>query len=210
MENLSNINSMKNIYLLIFAVLVLFGCEKPQSPINIDLPPAFKDWLYFKEGSYWIYRDILTGKEDSVWIDTSYINKECYQERRSNITECEDKMYVFQKSTFNNILLKYVSVYGDKVSLFEKSDTSSTDYLVMSIGDVNNSTRKSLDTIYNNYSLQNISYENVIGYNLETTDRTSHWLAKNVGLIRWRGYVDFYGFIQTPCDLQLVRYKIVQ
>lgn len=69
-------------YLLLAGViLLLVSCDKELPPgepggIYVERPDDIRDYIWFKEGSYWIYRDSASGVEDSVYvvysIDTTY------------------------------------------------------------------------------------------------------------------------------------------
>lgn len=51
------------IYILIFAI---FSCTRQSKKIYVD--GELVNHFYFKKGSYWIYRDSLTGVKDSVSV----------------------------------------------------------------------------------------------------------------------------------------------
>lgn len=70
--------------ILVFISIISLGCNEPYSGGFKD-PPAtctstntvklFPDALsrlYFKDSTYWIYQDSLSGLTDSVWVDTSF------------------------------------------------------------------------------------------------------------------------------------------
>lgn len=68
---------------LIIAILgtAMWGCghKKPKpavcSPENtVGFPNDALKRFYFRNASYWIYRDTASGKEDSVWVDKSRQN----------------------------------------------------------------------------------------------------------------------------------------
>lgn len=197
---------MKTKYLILFALLIIvFSCEKPK-PIKYNyLSQEIKDYMNFKKGTYWIYRDVNTNKEDSVWVDTSYIKMECFDERRSNNSVCYEKLYVYQKSTFNDSIYIYISsenitnLYINKLEIIHLRNIFTIPY---------NKNLPDSDTLYKVYSFLNNNFKNVSYKNFEIYET---WIAQNVGTIRLKGYPSWYGFkFPTPCDLQLVRYNIVQ
>ncbi len=67
-------NLNKILFILIF-LFILVGCIKDE-PITIPptyyLPDNFKNWIYFKTGTYWIYKNDTTGIEDSIVVNESY------------------------------------------------------------------------------------------------------------------------------------------
>ena len=64
--------------LSILCAVVLFGCTRSKSvntPVNSDLIASFN----YKPGTYWIYRDSISGEIDSFFVrsntaETSYLN----------------------------------------------------------------------------------------------------------------------------------------
>jgi hypothetical protein len=65
---------MKKLFCILSVIIFCFldSCKKDTSGYAIDhsyhLPQAVKDYTYFKEGTYWVYRDSVSGAEDSVYV----------------------------------------------------------------------------------------------------------------------------------------------
>jgi hypothetical protein len=53
------------IFLLVF---FFSGCKKNDSYTTYDIPPLLKEYMSFKEGSYWIYKNEVTGTLDSCYV----------------------------------------------------------------------------------------------------------------------------------------------
>lgn len=88
---------IKTISIIALAILS-YGCKEEQKPIpeckvenTVKIPQEALERFVFKEGSYWIYSDSVTGKNDSVWvwrfvesvksnISGQQLSKRCYQE----------------------------------------------------------------------------------------------------------------------------------
>ncbi|PZF73849.1 hypothetical protein [Taibaiella soli] len=88
-----------NKYLTI-ALLVLFAAckkndDKQYIPLNADLKKNYS----FKEGSYWIYRDSLSGREDSFCV-TGYSQRDQYIQSAANVYETVN-MVIYQYPASN-------------------------------------------------------------------------------------------------------------
>ncbi|MCO5254272.1 MAG: hypothetical protein M9892_07925 [Bacteroidetes bacterium] len=96
---------MKKTILLISTLLliVLQSCFKEKecrelTPILLE--QEMLDWVYFKEGSYWIYRDTISGIMDSIYVTDARIDREEYQSSRENCPSAiYDVIYVITNSS---------------------------------------------------------------------------------------------------------------
>jgi hypothetical protein len=59
--------------LILITMIFLSSCKKEQTDFYI--PGDFKAWSCYKTGSYWVYLNEKTGKQDCTWVksDTNYI-----------------------------------------------------------------------------------------------------------------------------------------
>src|SRR5688572_28756544 len=58
--------------LSLLGILFFFGCKKDQPDPPVDyLPQDFKDWMCFKEGTYWVYEDSAASQLDSTIVNWS-------------------------------------------------------------------------------------------------------------------------------------------
>lgn len=57
---------MKNLLITLAALMLVLGCKKKDN--THYLPDDFKRNFSFKEGSFWIYRDSISGREDSCFV----------------------------------------------------------------------------------------------------------------------------------------------
>lgn len=62
---------MKNILITLIALLLVLGCKKGED--TFYLSDEVKRNFSFKPGSYWIYRDSISGREDSCYLNDSKI-----------------------------------------------------------------------------------------------------------------------------------------
>jgi hypothetical protein len=49
-------------------------CGDGKGESKLCIPQEVKDYCFFKTGSYWVYIDSLTGTQDCVYVDNSYIS----------------------------------------------------------------------------------------------------------------------------------------
>ena len=57
----------KHLFLICLISILIYGCSKPKVtyyPINAQLKAAFN----YQVGTYWIYRDSISGREDSFYV----------------------------------------------------------------------------------------------------------------------------------------------
>lgn len=62
----------ENILITLIALLFVLGCKKKEDHTDY-LSEEIKRNFSFKPGSYWIYRDSISGREDSCYINDSKI-----------------------------------------------------------------------------------------------------------------------------------------
>lgn len=60
---------MKQYLILLLAVIALAACKHNDDKEYIPLNTQLKNSYSFKEGSYWIYKDSITGRRDSFFVD---------------------------------------------------------------------------------------------------------------------------------------------
>jgi hypothetical protein len=110
---------MKN--LLIFCALIVFlgGCKKERI---LYLSDDIKKNYSYKPGSYWIYRDSATGREDSCYFlnTITSFQEPLYLSRLSDYDKVElmvvtTKLATFHKSKKTNIEIEYY-IYSDVLS----------------------------------------------------------------------------------------------
>lgn len=69
--------SMKKLYILIallFPVALAVTSCKPEEKVKpeiVDIPQAVKDYAFFKVGSWWVYKDSVTGQFDTITVITA-------------------------------------------------------------------------------------------------------------------------------------------
>ena len=67
-------NGSGTLFIMLCVVLVCSTTCKDRGPVPTEyLPQEFKDWMYFKEGTWWHYES-MDGVVDKVVVDTSFID----------------------------------------------------------------------------------------------------------------------------------------
>lgn len=214
---------MKNL-LYSFPLLLLLGtgsCYKEKKPTYSYLTQEVKDWMYFKKGTYWIYCDALTGKEDSVWVDSSYIEMKDYGAPSRNAPYIiYETFYVYQKTTFDDYIYVYLSRMGVSLnypnntsypnSAIVKMDRKSTNgneyegFNVLYLPAIEGAGGGNIKKIRDSLEVGGKYYKNVVEY------EAGHFVSKYYGVIRIAGRAPYFEGTNYNKDLQLVRYKIVQ
>lgn len=127
-------NRLKNfiVALTILALLGLGACkpEKPKDPITITYQLGeVADYMVFKQGTYWVYENDVTGEIDSQWVTSCQVGQytqkgtEAYS---SHITLIQD---FFEMNIATNFIDGYgdnprwkVSSWGQKVNAYPYPD----------------------------------------------------------------------------------------
>lgn len=88
---------MKKYFPFLVLLFLFAACSKKKDPRYVYLDAFTKDHFYFKPGSYWIYRDSISGRVDSFYVSSS--NVSTLFSSNSNIVNEELKVLITQKST---------------------------------------------------------------------------------------------------------------
>ena len=59
---------MRKYYILILFLMSILACTKKPGILYLDA--KIKEQFYFKKGSYWIYRDSISGRVDSFYLES--------------------------------------------------------------------------------------------------------------------------------------------
>lgn len=117
------------IRIFVFACLLatIIGCKK--SIIHDPLNPELKKRYSFKEGSYWIYKDSLTGREDSFFVsrfDSGYRRDEDNQDREHSIENVSMRLvhYNLNDKYSPESLILDISMEYSKLNFIIEKDSS--------------------------------------------------------------------------------------
>ena len=189
---------MKKLIISMLSLIIFIGgCEKTY---YLDIPSELKDWGYFKEGSYWIYKESNTNKIDSIYVVSvsSYTDKVVSDKKYTNF---------IQRSRINltNKNKKYLGLIClDSHSLsMEENDSIKQYKSKYSLIDLNSTNIPTDHTPYHlfveqleTFALNGNNYSNVIHikslvyntyYNMASIVEEStneYWLSKHNWLIK--------------------------
>lgn len=182
--------------------------SNPPKPYRTEyISKELREWAVFNVGSYWIYNDSINGIIDSVYV--SSIDSTFY---RYNSLQDSDIVY-------ESINVHFGSTYGfsdyslntgdyifgsNRVSVF-KLDTAKTSVTIWANIDI-----PQLSVFGNNYN--NVRYfyfwENHQAQSAFFIITEKNYWAKNIGVIKRRGYQSYYGGFNQ--NLELIRYNVAQ
>jgi hypothetical protein len=208
----SNINFLVSLFILTVSITACTEEDNMDPLTPLFVPIIVKDYAYFQEGSWWVYKNISNGKEDSVYTYNS--TREIYSNRGQDIRESYEKLSVNTHSYYNNCNYSYFfdsgrAMYdGDPLSLVEvdrfkwkviserrysillaysmkkKSFEKSAQPFQYGYGHLS-----SIEELKGNILVNGKIYSNVIKVNdtinaSENDQRTNFFIAKNVGIIK--------------------------
>jgi hypothetical protein len=106
--------------LLLSSLASLTHCQEKKyvEPEPIPLPPGFKEWMFFKEGTFWVYQDSVTGAFDSVVVTRSENEIIAYPDKydKKKIDEKSERILFETNSSLTGKKYRYVSTsrcFGD-------------------------------------------------------------------------------------------------
>lgn len=186
----------------------------PKPYRTVYVSNELKEWGLFNVGSYWIYRDSITGSTDSVYvssIDTTYALNEYTAD--SNLL-CESinvnfksNLGFYKHSMYSLFYSSHDIIFGKNGPPIFKLDTT----IIPVNGIKQNVDIPTINVLGNNYS--NVRY--LMFYAYYSLHSSAYWIVeksyfkKNVGLVKNIG---------SPCGcpggtykyLELVRYHVTQ
>ncbi|MBP6455197.1 MAG: hypothetical protein KA275_00600 [Chitinophagaceae bacterium] len=211
----------KNIKYIIFFTLLFFAsscCKKGVTTFVTDLEMISAGT--FKPGTYYIYKDSITGKEDSIWVESFYkdiklSNAEAYSKKKIDY-DCEDKVEVYllklknesnNSFEFQNITTIRSTTYTNLsarllIKPFVENEIETTHYGWYK----NEKFYQNYNLLSNNYSnVYNVSRKEAIYKSLQDTVLINTFYSSHTGLIKYS--------IKTDTSLvvkELVRSHIIK
>jgi hypothetical protein len=187
-------------FILLMAFVFISGCKKESTEYQY-LSSEIKEWSVYQPGSYWIYKNEVTGL-----IDSSYIKSQ--PEVRFDWIQVTDRYAIAQEEiryvvsgSFLQVL--YIDQSGSWEQFYNQSGHKNYGLLWYIKGEGFHKTEK-----IQNFQINDTSYSNVLHsvYNVSTdTSFVESWIVKNVGVIK---YLKRIGNIDTTWTL--MRYHSVQ
>lgn len=198
---------MKRLYVLSILLLLLatsqYSCKpdptvQPKEPVFKSIPQEIKDYCLFKYGSYWIYRDSVSGALDTVTVQSYKVDTVNYPLVDGQLLGINEtfgvKLFHSYDGFDDNIIYKgstpppykghdeaYVTIQRIRVSKGEVY--SETGYIHFPFGKTNPiiSNRDTITLIFQSDSLLHYRNSFYSGYNYLPTD---NYHKKNIGIVR--------------------------
>lgn len=192
--------------------LVLFGCREPRD-IYRSISSEAKEWLDFKEGSYWVMKEKSSGLIDTIYV----ANYEVKMNQTPVDNHFEESITIEMNSTQTNNP-SYILASASSLGILFKRDLNmpNRSYLLkfpITQGDsVNSSDNFSqfvhFDTVYSKYSIGVLDFNHVVrSYdNLNPVygyTPTKFYFAKGAGIIKME-------FLSTNKIYETIEYEIVK
>ncbi len=190
---------------------------------TVPVPQDMKDRFFFKEGTYWIYKNLATNKTDSLWViantmesinvdddDYGFIKNKCYERFVSTI-----KSDFQATDSYHNV---YAIIIHPKKGqpdseLFGLEDFNlPLDRLAYRIenrgGQYENQMGAEIELTDSLVTADNIVYKDILHLYYPTGTSTYDYLrdmyyAKNKGLVKFKRNTD-------NSEWELIRYNIIQ
>jgi hypothetical protein len=204
---------MKNLLLIITMLMFAVGCKKKENIYYLS--DEVKRNFFFKPGSYWIYRDSISGMMDSCYLSSSMIQILDNPRVTASYSKLEllsldflispldtsikDKNELYMGVVENNLLADYIF----------KLDRNHIQRLVhgtplpISAPDSKKFGKKDSVNILNKYTVLGVDYENV--GEIWVNNHEQHYINDSVGFIKMKVFNDSVNFVW-----ELQRYKIIK
>jgi hypothetical protein len=209
------------ISLLFLAIIFFNGCKEKfecSSNNKVPIPQIMKDYFYYKEGTWWVYKNVKNNTYDSMWVLQSSSNyyqgqggegfgstDKCYErivmgiDQRGGDSVSKFSMWDLSNFVVNNNNRFAFGVFGRNISTTANWD--------LDLFFTNNELEKynpirQINSVYKeSESVQNKTYNNLI--EVVGSNQVHYWLfSKHIGLVK---YVD-----RDSNQWELIKYNINQ
>jgi hypothetical protein len=208
---------MKTQTILILSLLFLLfadSCKKKKCGVKPNkMQQEMLDWIFFKEGSYWIYQDTISGAYDSVYVFKSeFVEDDKYFEKPDD--ECPISISDYIKNTIVSIRGEHFRIAGAYgIGSGVQNNTNPVEGMAQIVNEnhgggdggysqymffpvlqgtvgqwASSWTLIKHDTIYSQHEVAGKVYDNVLrvhdNYNAAYNADTKFYHSKNIGVIK--------------------------
>ncbi len=119
---------MKNITLSLLTIILIFSACKKNNGTIVPVDAGLKSSFNYKPGSYWIYKDSLSGATDSVYVVANtieyYLAGGCVPSKNAPQIESISILLSFAKSNLSDSEQWHFRMEGDKfyLSMYNNAD----------------------------------------------------------------------------------------
>ncbi len=197
------------LFLCIAAIVIQTGgCRKKDTPKPSNIEQHIKDWMFFDTGTWWVYRELNSGR-----IDSQYVTKSRIYYNESDLSDKNGPYYKWQFADVYNSSGFYFHLSSfSTIEKIEFSDTGSgRTYLIfkpLELGQRkgNGLGYTEIKQIDNHYTLDSIKYGTLVTLldnrdNSEQNDSVEYKVFKGVGIINKKN-------ITKKEEWQLIKYHI--
>lgn len=220
----------KIIFILTVIIIFFLGSCKKNTP-HYSISDEVKKYFDYHEGSYWVYKEDLTGLEDSTYVYSyAHVNN---NEDFSGMTR-ELITIIFKSQFINQSVIQYVGCAGpDYVEVCSRLDPSSPPEFegpnVFSVAyfpgwqaDKKNISPECTPNFIYFYKIipsvtvNNVLYHNIIYSEFGSVDsaisnsnyyQRKLYIAKNIGIIK---YSEIAKYLNINRSFSLLRHKVIQ
>lgn len=209
------------ILLLIVSSIAFSSCKEKfecNANNNVPIPQIMKDYFYYKEGTWWVYKNIKNNTYDSMWVSQSSSNNyrgeggegfgsndKCYErivmgiEQSGSDSVSKFSMWDLSNFVLNNSNRFAFGVFGRDISTTAEWDLNL--FFTNNQLDTFNSVRNISSVLKDSATLQHKTFKNVI--EVSGSNYIHYWLfSKHTGLIK---YID-----RDSNQWELIKYNINQ
>ncbi|MFA9213374.1 MAG: hypothetical protein ACEQSR_05950 [Candidatus Methylacidiphilales bacterium] len=209
------------ISLLFLAIIFFNGCKEKfecSSNNEVPIPQIMKDYFYYKQGTWWVYKNVKNNTYDSMWVwqrSSNYYQgnggegfgrtDKCYErivmsiDQRGGDSVSKFSMWNLSNFVVNNNNRFGFGVFGRNISTTANWDL---DLFFTNIELEKYNPVRQISSVYKeSESVQNKNYNNLI--EVVGSNQVHYWLfSKHIGLIK---YVDL-----DSNQWELVKYNVSQ
>jgi hypothetical protein len=198
---------MKNSIITIAVLMLILGCKKERIQYISD---DIKQNYFYKPGSYWIYRDSVTGREDSCYVLSYSIDLVDINDRStSQDYDKYESLKINMRVATLGISYKYsitTFIKDDNISYMLGGNSGFKVFgcpLPINSSSINTSRYKGLLEFFKSINLQGKEFINTLKYN--TNGGGFCYINESVGLIKLKTSLDSSNY-----NYELLRYNIIK
>lgn len=214
-------HTISKITLVLFLCISAWTCKEKfecNSNNHVPIPQIMKDYFYYKEGSWWVYKNTKNNTYDSMWISQSSSNNyrgegregfgstdKCYERIVMGIEQLGgDSISKFSMWDLSNFILNNDNRFGFGVFWRDIASTGNIDlnlFFTNNQLETYNPVRQISSEFKDSAMVQNQTYKNLI--EVTGSNYIYYWLfAKNIGLVK---YID-----RNSNQWELIKHNINQ
>jgi hypothetical protein len=169
--------------LLLGFLFILNSCKKPEELPTYYIPQEFKDYAVFPVGSYWVYKDSVSGVLDTVTLQEQTFS---IVEQREFGYNYESLVQVYYYSMEDDLYRAYNRFNDISFANWELYDIYNFHFICADIGYISGFGNASVESFFDTLIVNSVPYSNVfcIKWPYYTAPKNYSYWSKNIGLIK--------------------------